>query len=246
MADGGILILDDDDVARMQLMTIIADSRYGLLGVRESASIETGLRIIKGVHPHVIFWDPSTQNGSEDLVYHIMRLSSKSAVVIVTQLKMFDIAYHAINAGCRGYLLKPVLRTEVMNLLERLVDMSGEVPRTVIDLGDPIQSAVQYMEHHFSESITLADMARMVYLSPSYFSRQFKLEMQLTFVEYLTKLRINHAKQLLRKTDLPIDVVAEESGFHRASYFTTLFRRLQNVSPSEYRRCFRERLRKSQ
>lgn len=236
-----VLIIDDDEIARQQLIAILSEGRYAGLGIMEASLLDSGLRIIKEIHPSVVFLDPSIQDGGDDGIRHAIRICPKSSVVVVTQLKMFEVVHLAINVGCRGYLLKPVLSNDVFDLMGRLVsDWQSGTSR--VDFGDPIKSATRYLETHFSDSITLSDMAQLVYLSPSYFSRQFKLEMHVTFVEYLTQLRVKHAKNLLRMTDLPIDVVAEESGFHRASYFTTLFRRIQGVSPSEYRHHFRDRL----
>lgn len=242
MARHGFLIIDDDGAASQQLATIISQSRYGGLGIIEAATRDIGLRSMKESQPQVVFMDPSIQGGTDDGLRHAIRLSSQSAVVVVTQLKMFEVAHLAINAGCQGYLLKPVLRNEVLDLLDRLVGHVHVETAGHVDLGNPIKSAIRYLETHFAEAITLADMAQRVYLSPSYFSHQFRLEMQVTFIEYLTQLRMRHAKRLLRMTNLPIDMIAEESGFHRASYFTTLFRRIQGVSPSEYRHQFRDRL----
>lgn len=236
-----LLIIDDDDAARQQLTIILSQSPYAGLGIQQASTLDGGLRLMKEDHPLAVFLDPSIQDGSDDAVRHAIRISPKSFLVIVTQLKMFEVAHLAINAGCRGYLLKPVMRNEVIDLMERLIG-DGRDGTGAVDFGDPIKSAVRYLETHFANTVTLADMAQRVYLSPSYFSRQFKLEMQVTFVEFLTQLRIKHAKKLLRMTELPIDMIAEESGFHRASYFTTLFRRVQGLSPSEYRHQFRDRL----
>lgn len=241
MAYRSLLILDDDTAARHHLMSIIAQSPYAFMKIFEASTVEGGLRCVKEHRPCVVFLDPSIQGGSDDLIRHLTRMSSHQSLVVTTQLKMFEVAYQAINAGCQGYLLKPALRAEVLDLLNRIVPM-GQEKEAPIDLGNPILSAVAYLEQHFAEPITLAEIAQLVYLSPSYFSRQFKLEMQMTFVEYLTHLRMKQAKQRLRMTDLPIDMIAEECGFRRASYFTTQFHRLQGISPSEYRRQFRDRL----
>ena len=236
-----VVILDDDTLARHNLVSILQQSPYAFLRVFEAATVEGGLRCIKEHRPCAVFVDPSIQTGSDDLIRHLILASPHHALVVTTQLKMFEVVYQAINAGCQGYLLKPTSRAEVLDLLNRIVPI-GQEAEAPIDLGNPIQSAVAYLDQHFADPITLAELAQLVYLSPSYFSHQFKLEMQMTFVEYLTHLRMKRAKQRLRMTDLPIDMVAEECGFRRASYFTTQFHRIQGISPSEYRRRFRDRL----
>ena len=238
---GPILIIDDDGEARQDLKSVIAASRFGNLRLHESDSPDQGLRLAKDLSPSVIFLDPSTGGGSHNLIRHVPRIVPHSAAVVVTQLKMFDLVYAAINGGLRGYLLKPVIPVEVVEVLERLIGSTSETSSGAVSDGDydPVRQVVNFVEEHFCDPLSLTEVADMVYLSPSYFSRQFKQVTNMTFVEYLTHRRITHAKQLLRLTDLPVDLIAEESGFRRASYFATLFHRIQGQSPSAYRRRFR-------
>ena len=238
---GPLLIIDDDNEARQYLKAVITASRFKSFRLLQSDSADGGLRLAKEYNPSVIFLDPSTGGGSHNLIRHISRIVPHSAAVVVTQLKMFDLVYMAINGGLRGYLLKPVVPVEVMEVLERLIGTSSDSSSNVSvdEAYDPVHQVVNFVEEHFCEQLSLTEVADMVYLSPSYFSRQFKHVMNMTFVEYLTHRRITHAKQLLRLTDLPVDLIAEESGFRRASYFATLFHRVQGQSPSEYRRRFR-------
>lgn len=98
-----------------------------------------------------------------------------------------------------------------------------------------IHRCTQYIGAHYKERITLEDTARMVYLSPAYLSRIFKQETGVTFNEYLNRVRINKAKELLRSRDLRMTDISLEVGYEDQSYFTKVFKRVAGMLPREYR-----------
>ena len=81
----------------------------------------------------------------------------------------------------------------------------------------------------------LEEMARRVYLSPSYFSRVFRQETGETFSGYLNRLRIERSKELLRHKELRLTDIAQKVGFEDQSYFTKVFKKLEGVTPLRYR-----------
>ncbi len=89
-------------------------------------------------------------------------------------------------------------------------------------------------EKHATE-LTIADVAHEIYLSPSYTGYLYKQETGRSFTEYLTRVRIERAKDLLRETRLKIFEVAEQVGFTNKSYFCSLFKEKTGVTPKEYR-----------
>ncbi|MFY9417094.1 MAG: AraC family transcriptional regulator, partial [bacterium] len=99
-----------------------------------------------------------------------------------------------------------------------------------------IAQAKRYMAQHFAKQLTLEEVARQVHLSPYYFSRLFKEREGLTFIEYLTNLRLEEAKRLLLKTEDKIEAIARRVGYGEANYFSRLFKRKVGMSPSEYRK----------
>lgn len=96
--------------------------------------------------------------------------------------------------------------------------------------------ALKYIEQHYRENITLGKIARMCHFSTSYFSKKFHYEFGETFQEYLMKKRLHFAKNLIKSTDLNITRICFESGFNNHTYFTRMFRRQFNLSPSEMRK----------
>ena len=98
-----------------------------------------------------------------------------------------------------------------------------------------IHRSLQYMRTHYSEKITLDQMAAMSYLSPSYFSRIFRQETGSTFSQYLSQIRIDKSRELLLHPHIRLADVALLTGFEDQSYFTKVFRKQTGVSPLKYR-----------
>ena len=83
--------------------------------------------------------------------------------------------------------------------------------------------------------ITVSDAAKMVGMSESRFMRYFRSASGMTFVSYLTHIRMNNATRLLRETDLSIGQIAASVGFQDQSYFDRLFKAEFGLTPREYR-----------
>lgn len=96
--------------------------------------------------------------------------------------------------------------------------------------------AVEYMRANFQRPISLEQVAGEVYLNPEYFSRIFREEMGVTFITFLTELRLNRSVQLLEETAMRVQDIARETGYPNVSYFSTTFKKKYGVSPYEYRR----------
>ena len=98
-----------------------------------------------------------------------------------------------------------------------------------------IHHATLYIRQHYAEKISLNGIAKMVYLSPAYFSRVFKKETGATFNSFLNEVRIEKSKALLRNNDLKMVDIALMVGFESQSYFTKVFKKITGISPLQYR-----------
>ena len=94
----------------------------------------------------------------------------------------------------------------------------------------------RYIDNHFKENLTLDQLAGMVHVSKYYLSHAFRKEFQTSPISYLISRRIQESKFLLRETDLSLSQIAQILGFSSLSYFSQSFRRLEDMSPLEYRR----------
>lgn len=93
----------------------------------------------------------------------------------------------------------------------------------------------EYLEQHYSEHITLDDLASRFYINKYYLTRVFKEQYGMSITAYLTSLRITHAKQLLRFSEKSVEEIGLECGLGALHYFSRVFKEVEGVPPSIYR-----------
>lgn len=99
-----------------------------------------------------------------------------------------------------------------------------------------LKKGLEYIEENFSEeTLSLNSVAGAIGVSANYFSSVFSQEMQMTFIEYVTKKRMEKAKKLLRQTEKHSGEIAAEVGYKDAHYFSAVFKKTVGCSPREYR-----------
>ena len=99
-----------------------------------------------------------------------------------------------------------------------------------------LRCAREFISAHYTESISLEQAAEHVALSPTYFSRVFKQVMGCTFVEYLTRVRLEEARHLLRTTTLSLAEISAAVGYQSPNYFSEVFKTVEGMTASAYRR----------
>lgn len=98
-----------------------------------------------------------------------------------------------------------------------------------------IKKSIAYISHHYHEELSVKMVSNYVNLSYSYFSRLFKKETGMSFVEYVIFVRIQRAVWLLRHSSKSIEEISFEIGFNTPNYFSAIFKKKIGLSPSEYR-----------
>ena len=99
-----------------------------------------------------------------------------------------------------------------------------------------VKKGLEYIEENFSEeSLSLNSVAGAIGVSSNYFSSVFSQEMQMTFIEYVTKKRMEKAKRLLRQTEKHSGEIAAEVGYKDPHYFSFVFKKTVGCTPREYR-----------
>lgn len=104
-----------------------------------------------------------------------------------------------------------------------------------------VSMAIDYINKNYRKDISLEDVSREVNINPYYFSKRFKEETGVNFIDYLTGIRIRKAKELLEDPRLSIKEICTKSGYTDPNYFSRIFKKVENVTPSEYREKFEER-----
>lgn len=95
--------------------------------------------------------------------------------------------------------------------------------------------ARDYINHNFAKDLTLEEVSKEINISPYYFSKLFKEETGENFIEYVTSVRIEHAKELLKNSEYSIKEVCIYSGYSDPNYFSRIFKKYAGLPPSEYR-----------
>ena len=98
-----------------------------------------------------------------------------------------------------------------------------------------VDRAMQYILEHYSENITLDKLSEQVYVNPMYLSRLFKEKAGVSYIEYLTEVRIENAKRLLSDLSLRIYDIVEMVGYDSRKHFGKIFKEHTGLSPKEYR-----------
>lgn len=102
----------------------------------------------------------------------------------------------------------------------------------------PVRIAKQYIEQNYFDTLTLEVVADFVGFNSAYFSTLFKKESGQSFSDYIFKVRMTKAQEMLKKTDLNIDTVCGKVGYMDVKHFTQSFKKFTGLNPSEYRKIF--------
>jgi two-component system, response regulator YesN len=140
----------------------------------------------------------------------------------------------------------PHIEIRMLNTKEKMFSWLKDQMEMIIDWflqirrdkkHDAVEKASKYIEKNFSNDLTLQEVAEYVGMNPTYFSLLFKEEMKLSYIKYLTKLRMERAKILLREGYKVADV-SEKVGYHTYRHFSELFKKQVGVNPGQYRDSF--------
>lgn len=147
-----------------------------------------------------------------------------------------------------GIEIKEDINDKYMNLmnlakLEELKDWIKEFTNEIIEIikSDKqdnyrvvIKNALEYIQNHFKEDLSIQMVADAVHLSPNYFSHVFKKAKQESFTDYLNKVRVKKAQELLSEHFYKVYEVADMVGYSDYKYFSSVFKKISGISPTEY------------
>lgn len=124
-----------------------------------------------------------------------------------------------------------VLESAVAEMLSYIKSLSAK------STNSDMEKAREYINKHYSDmAVSLNEVAKQVNMNPAYFSVLFKRDTGVTFINYLTDIRIAKAGELLAKTNMKIYEIAYAVGYDNPTYFSTVFKKITNYSPQDYRK----------
>lgn len=98
-----------------------------------------------------------------------------------------------------------------------------------------LADVLEFIEEHYAEHLKLSDLAQVADVTEQHLCRLFKKSFKLRPMEYLTQVRLAHAKDMLTYSDKTISEISDETGFQDSSYFSVVFKKHENMTPGEYR-----------
>lgn len=152
--------------------------------------------------------------------------------------ELVETIYAAANSN--SYVRDMELNYMLSELLMYLMEDSWHVQKQQMATGKSlnVQQLKEYLDAHYTEHISLDNLAKRFYVSKFYMLRLFKEQFGTTVNDYILQCRINKAKQLLRFTDMTTEAIGDEVGLGGGNYLARMFKKVEGVSPSEFRRMW--------
>lgn len=245
-----LLIADDEFEIRNGLSEYVpwADMGFEVIG-----RLGNGLDVLDFVSKHpvdVLLCDIRMPIMSGmDVARELAGQKSPVKIVLLSGYKEFEYAQQALEFGVRSYLLKPPKYSEICGLFGRIKEellanphhpspsQSASETAAKEDSGVSAQAVLkvkEYLHEHYKEA-TLEKAAQIVYMNPYYLSKYFKSKTGENFSDYLTRIRMNTAAELLKDIKYKTYEVSEMVGYSSAKNFTRTFRKYFGQSPKEFR-----------
>lgn len=144
--------------------------------------------------------------------------------------------YHFISSSVTAHLkLKSVFTEIIAEIYSDTVGYQDEC-----FMHPKIKYAIQYIKSNYASPLTAPALAYMYGLSPKYFGSLFKKSTGMSVADFILKLRIDAAKEMLRGTAMTINEISERVGFDNSFYFSKCFKSQENLPPSQYRNLITE------
>lgn len=236
-----LLVADDEDVIRRGVAKYIQLHTSRFERIYEAENGQEAIDLMLRYQPDVLLLDVQMplKNGI-DVMKEAERAGLHPIVVILSGYDEFSYAQQALRLGAKEYLLKPARASDILSCLNRLADEAfgtedNPVPGEEFQSNQIVKRAMEYIADHYMENITLSEVSEEVGISGGYLSTLFTQNLDCGFVDYLNKVRVERACSYLEQNFLKTYEIAYKVGFRDEKYFSKVFKKIQGVSPKEYR-----------
>lgn len=248
-----VLIVDDESYMVDYIKNLVEWDEYGFDRVLTAGGGSLARDLIDEYEPELLITDVKMPRISGlDLAQWIYEKKYRTRTIIISGYSEFDYARQALRYGVAEYLVKPVLKEDFVEMLERI---SGKVSwkkkeaeagegfdgaRAADNKEAVIASVKNYINENPDKNLSLELLGELVHLHPAYLSKIFKEVADVNLSSYITDVKMQKAAGLLEGTDMKIYEVMERIGYQKSQYFSKLFKEKYGVTPKEYRRQKRQ------
>ena len=235
-----VYIADDEVWITLGLKKLLEKLNMDVYVVGTANNGLTAKEEIAMFKPDVVFTDIRMPGLSGlELLQEIPEVSPDTKVVIISGYAEFSYAKEAVQHHAYDYLLKPIKEEDLARVMtsltsEGLEDESDDSEAPAFDR--LIDNVVSEIREHYMEDISLTSLASKYNVSMARLSEMIKENLKVNFSDYIASLRIQRAKELLRDESLSIQEIAEIVGYNDYFYFTKVFKKVEGISPSKYRK----------
>lgn len=240
-----VLIIDDEKIIREGMANYLPLLGVNKKCIMQAASGQQALDVLEKQSIQVAFVDINLpdMNGL-DLIQLMTQRFQELLIVVISGFDEFEFARRAIQLQVFDYLLKPVPKTDLEMLIQKInqqiesnsLNVCDEAKKSYDNLA---QKGKQYIESYYTDAtLSLKKAASSLFVSGSYLSKQMKEELGYTFSEYLIDYRLSKAKELLSDPELQYTIaeIARKVGYKDQHYFSRLFKKVYACSPLHYQK----------
>lgn len=212
-----------------------------------------GLKLIRELLPQIVIIDIQMPgfNGL-DIIKKLKNENRDIQFIIISGYSQFEYAQKAIRYGVSDYLLKPIMTEEIefalRHVIENLKEDRGKFHSEEMDVLEKqlfeirsakdcfsamVAQAIDYVSRNINQNITLADVCNELLVSTGHFSKSFKKETGVGFASYVTMVKMENARILLRNPQNRVNEVARMLGYSDYAYFFQVFKKQFGYAPSD-------------
>ena len=235
-----IVIVEDEFRIRQGLSNLINKVDMGCRVIGEAENGYEGIKMVRDLEPDIVITDIRMPKiDGLEMIEKIKEMGSECVFVVLSGYADFEYARTGIRLGVKEYLLKPATISDVKELLRKLTmeeEHKGEQGENnrMQEYSAATKEMVSVIEENYGMRLGLDSFADKFRLTPEYLSNLFAKETGMTFSNYLKKVRIEKAKELILTTDMKIYEVACSVGYPDQKYFSKVFKEYTGVSAKQY------------
>ncbi len=172
-------------------------------------------------------------SGKESGAFIKLKVSQKNDIIILLNRILKEKSSDQLGSELLDYLMLMELFVLISRALK--AEWENSIKNKSPKIKELMHSAIQFVLNNYEREISITDIAKYVFLSPSYFTRAFKEETGLSPMQYLLNVRIKRACELLEETDLRVGEIAHSVGFSNQQRFNDMFKKQTSMTPMQYR-----------
>ncbi|MDO4308396.1 MAG: response regulator [Eubacteriales bacterium] len=239
-----VVIIDDEPIIVEGLTRLVPWGKYHCTVAACAYNGKEGMETIRREKPDMLFSDIAMPGLDGLQMIAALKVEFPDMqICILTGYRDFDYCQQAIRLGVSRFLLKPSNMKELeeaveamaKNLSRNRTETEEVLPEENMAGSFIVKNALQYMEEHYQEKISLSLVAEKTYVSQWHLSKLLNKQEGKNFSEILSQIRIAHARELLKNPEYRIADVAEMVGFLDVAHFSRVFKKIEGISANEYR-----------